>query len=73
MYDGFFGAAIVLVAVIAAVVATYVRHMYVILKDCAKEDARLEADRMFDDYVHNCTYRIHQTMRIVDETGVKRK
>ena len=61
------GGASLLVLVIGLIVAGYIVHMYHILKDVAHEDAVREADELFDDYVHNCRYRIHQTVRIVDE------
>lgn len=43
-------------------------HMWAILKDIAREDAEEMADEMFNDYVQNCEYRVHTSVRIVDET-----
>ena len=68
MADYIIGALIVTVAV-GLIAAGYIVHMWHVLKEIARENAREEADRMFDDYVRHCTYRIHQTLRIVDEMG----
>ena len=60
---------ILTVLAVALIAAGYVVHMYHVLKDIAKEDARKQADRMFNTYVKTCRYRVHVQMRIVDEMG----
>lgn len=57
----------VCVCVVGIIVAGYIVHMWYVLRDIAKEEAREIADAMFDDYVRHVTYRVHTALRIVDE------
>ena len=42
-------------------------HVWGVMKDITREDAREMADELFDDYVRHCEYRVHIRTRIVDE------
>ena len=42
-------------------------HVWAIMRDITREDAREMADALFDDYVQHCEYRVHIRTRIVDE------
>lgn len=55
--------------VFALLAAGYILHMWHVLHDIAQEDAEQEADRLFRQYVDGCEYRVHISMRIVDEMG----
>lgn len=58
---------ITFILTIAAVLLTYHKHMQAVWKDIAEEDA----EEMFEEYVHNCEYRVHTEVRtqiVVDET-----
>ena len=58
---------IVFILTIAALLLTYHKHMQAIWKDIAEETA----EEMFEEYVHNCEYRVHTEVRtqiVVDET-----
>lgn len=58
---------ITFILTIAAVLLAYHKHMQAIWKDIAEEDA----EEMFEEYVHNCEYRVHTEVRtqiVVDET-----
>lgn len=63
------GGVILTVLAVALIAAGYIAHMYHVLKDIAREDAREQADRLFKQYVDGCEYRVHISMRIVDEMG----
>lgn len=58
---------IVFILTISALLLTYHKHMQSVWKDIAEEDA----EEMFEEYVHNCEYRVHTEVRtqiVVDET-----
>lgn len=63
------GGVILTVLAVALIAAGYILHMWHILRDIAQEDAEQEADRLFRQYVEGCEYRVHISMRIVDEMG----
>lgn len=65
------GGSALFVIAIGCIAAGYCVYMSQIFKDIAKEDAREQADRLFDDYIHNCEYRVHTQLRIVDEMHKK--
>lgn len=68
MADIFSGAFIMVLAV--ALIATgYCVHMWHVLRDIAREDAEMQADRMFREYVDGCEYRVITQLKIVDEMG----
>lgn len=68
MADIFSGAFVMVVAV--ALIATgYCVHMWHVLRDIANEDAKKQADRLFNSYVRNCEYRVITQLKIVDEMG----
>jgi hypothetical protein len=60
-----------LTVVIACIVCGYILHMWHVLKDIANEDARKQADRLFNSYVKNCEYKVHTQLVITDEMGGK--
>lgn len=68
MADIFSGAFVMVVAV-ALIAAGYCVHMWHILRDIANEDAKKQADRLFNSYVRNCEYRVITQLKIVDEMG----
>lgn len=58
---------ITFILTIAAVLLTYHKHMQAVWEDIAEETA----EEMFEEYVHNCEYRVHTEVRtqiVVDET-----
>lgn len=57
----------VCVCAVGIIVAGYIVHMWHVLRDIAKDEAREIADQLFDDYVRHVTYRVHTALRIVDE------
>jgi hypothetical protein len=73
MYDAVetVGGSAIVVIVIACIVCGYILHMWRVLRDIAQEEAREQADAMFNDYVQNCTYTVHTQLRIVDEMHKK--
>lgn len=68
MADIFSGAFVMVVAV-ALIAAGYCVHMWHVLKDIAREDAEMQADRLFNSYVRNCEYHVVTQLCIVDEMG----
>lgn len=68
MADIFSGAFVMVVAV-ALIAAGYCVHMWHVLRDIANEDAKKQADRLFNSYVRNCEYRVITQLKIVDEMG----
>lgn len=64
-----FSGAFVMVVTVALIAAGYCVHMWHVLKDIAREDAEMQADRMFNSYVRNCEYHVVTQLRIVDEMG----
>jgi len=68
MADIFSGAFIMVLAV-ALIAAGYCVHMWHVLRDIANEDAKKQADRLFNSYVRNCEYHVVTQLRIVDEMG----
>lgn len=58
---------IVFILTIAALLLTYHKHMSAIWKDIAEETA----EEMFEEYVHNCEYRVHT--KIVTEIEVDKE
>ena len=63
------GGVILTVLAVSLIAAGYIVHMYHVFRDIAAEDARKQADRMFNTYVKTCRYRVHVALRIVDEMG----
>lgn len=55
--------------VVGLIAAGYCVHMWHILRDIANEDAKKQADRLFNSYVRNCEYHVVTQLRIVDEMG----
>lgn len=58
---------ITFILTIAALLLTYHKHMQAVWEDIAEETA----EEMFEEYVHNCEYRVHTEVRtqiVVDET-----
>ena len=43
-------------------------HVWAVMRDITREDAEELADRLFEEYVNSCEYRVHIRTRIVDET-----
>lgn len=59
----------ILVIVVSCIACGYILHMWHVLKDIANEDAKKQADRLFNSYVKGCEYRVHTSLRIIDEMG----
>lgn len=64
-----FGGAFIMVLAVALIAAGYCVHMWHVLRDIANEDAKKQADRLFNSYVRNCEYRVITQLKIVDEMG----
>lgn len=64
-----FGGAFIMVLAVALIAAGYCVHMWHILREIAREDAKKQADKLFNSYVKNCEYRVITSLRIVDEMG----
>ena len=63
------GGAFIMVLAVALIAAGYCVHMWHILREIAREDAKKQADKLFNSYVKNCEYRVITSLRIVDEMG----
>jgi type IV secretory pathway TrbD component len=61
--------AFIMVLAVALIAAGYCVHMWHILREIAREDAKKQADKLFNSYVKNCEYRVITSLRIVDEMG----
>lgn len=64
-----FSGALLTVLVTALIAAGYCVHMWHVLRDIAREDAKKQADTLFNSYVKNCEYRVITQLKIVDEMG----